>query len=255
MAPLNHFLAVLTTSMLSMRLIPVLDVLNHVAVRGIGGRREEYRPLVTQLCAGSNPLDVAAAYRHRLNTARLYLADLDAIVHHRPNIDLYRTLLMQGTELWLDAGVRSPEDVESLEALEIPTIIIGLESWDTPASLRTVTATVAPERLLFSLDLRRGQPCGGSHWPTDPIQIVDVVLKCGLSRFLVLDLHDVGQHTGGSTVELCHAIRARAPHAEIITGGGIRNEDDVHRWEQQPIDGLLIASAIHDGRVMSATRE
>ncbi len=232
-----------------MRLIPVLDVLHGVAVRGVGGRRDEYRPLVTQLCAGSDPLDIAAAYRARLQTPTLYLADLDAIVHRRPNTDLYQSLLRHETELWLDAGVRTLSEVATLANLNIPTIIIGLESWVSPASLRDVTAANTPERLMFSLDLRNGQPCGGPDWSTEPMRIVDNVLAAGISRFLVLDLHDVGQHTGGSTADLCRAIRERAPAAEIITGGGIRDENDIRRWEQHGVDGLLTASAIHDGRV------
>lgn len=232
-----------------MRLIPVLDVLRGVAVRGIGGRRDEYRPLVTQLCAGSNPLDVAVAYRTRLQTSTLYLADLDAIVHGQPNSDLYRTLIQLETELWLDAGVHSPSEVATLVNLGVSTIIIGLESWTFPPALREVMATVSPERLLFSLDLRNGRPCGGARWSHEPMRIVDDVLAAGIHRFLVLDLHDVGQHTGGSTVALCRAIRERAPTAEIITGGGIRDENDLHRWEQHDVDGLLIASAIHDGRI------
>ena len=34
-----------------MRIIPVLDLMNGVAVRAVGGRRSEYRPLVSRLCA------------------------------------------------------------------------------------------------------------------------------------------------------------------------------------------------------------
>lgn len=234
-----------------MRLIPVLDVLHNVAVRGVGGRRKEYRPLVTQLCAGSNPLDVAAAYRARLNTPTLYLADLDAILHRQPNTNVYRELLERNSDLWLDAGVQTAADIEPLIELGIPTIIIGLESWTSPPSLRDVTTTVTPERLLFSLDLRNGQPCGGAGWSHEPMRIVEDVLAAGISRFLVLDLHDVGQHTGGSTAVLCRGVRERAQTAEIITGGGIRDENDIQRWEQHGVNGLLIASAIHDGRMKS----
>lgn len=232
-----------------MRLIPVLDVFDTVAVRGVGGRRNEYRPLVTQLCEGSDPLTVAAAYRARLNTPALYLADLDAILHRRPNTALYRDLLERDTELWLDAGVQCPADVAPLLDLGVPTIIVGLESWRSPSEMTALAMSVPRERLLFSLDLRNGQPCGGVDWSDDPSVIMDTVLVTGIDRFLILDLHDVGQHTGGSTAALCRALRERSPTAEIITGGGIRNEDDIRRWEQHGIDGLLIASAIHDGHL------
>lgn len=232
-----------------MRLIPVLDVLNGVAVRGVGGRRDEYRPLVTQLCAGSDSLDVAAGYRARLGTPTLYLADLDAIVHQQPNVALYHNLIERQTDLWLDAGVRTVDDVVPLIDQRVPTIIVGLESWQTPTELKSLTAMVAAERLLFSVDLRGGIACGGPAWSTDPLAIMDEVLSAGITRLLILDLADVGQHTGGSTAALCTSLRQRCPEAEIITGGGIRSNDDIRRWAESGIDGLLIASAIHDGRV------
>lgn len=232
-----------------MRLIPVLDVLNGVAVRGVGGRRDKYRPLITQLCAGSDPLTVAAAYRERLQTNTLYLADLDAITSQQPNTGLYRALLANGTDLWLDAGVRTTDDVVPLCELRVPTVIIGLESWQSPRDLKTITATVPPNRLLFSVDLRHGRTCGGSEWKTEPLAIIEDVLAAGITRFLVLDLADVGEHTGGSTATLCAELRKHCPQAEIITGGGIRGEDDIRAWSERGIDGLLIASAIHDGRV------
>jgi phosphoribosylformimino-5-aminoimidazole carboxamide ribotide isomerase len=227
-----------------------IAIYHRCAVRGVGGRRDEYRPLITQLCAGSDPLDVAAGYRTRLATRTLYLADLDAIVHQRPNTALYQSLLERGTDLWLDAGVRSPADVVPLIKQHVSTIVIGLESWQSPSELRTLAEMLPTDRSVFSVDLRNGRACGGPAWKTDPLLILEDVLAIGITRFLILDLADVGQHTGGSTAALCAALRERCPEAEIITGGGIRSDEDIHAWESRGIDGLLIASAIHDGRMM-----
>ena len=47
--------------------IPVLDVLNGVIVRGVGGRRNEYRPVESVLTQSARPLDVAQAFRDRLS--------------------------------------------------------------------------------------------------------------------------------------------------------------------------------------------
>ena len=38
-----------------MRIIPVLDVLGGCVVRGVGGRRDEYRPIVSKLCNSREP--------------------------------------------------------------------------------------------------------------------------------------------------------------------------------------------------------
>ena len=68
--------------------IPVLDVLNGVIVRGVGGRRNEYRPVESVLTPSARPLDVARAFRDRLSLTTLYLADLDGILRQRPNEDV-----------------------------------------------------------------------------------------------------------------------------------------------------------------------
>src|SRR5881398_3704297 len=89
-----------------MRTIPVLDLLGGQVVRGIGGRRHEYRPVVSGLTASSAPLDVARAFAERFGLRELYLADLDAIAGAGPGWATYAGLRAAGFALWVDAGVR-----------------------------------------------------------------------------------------------------------------------------------------------------
>ncbi|MFM8221178.1 MAG: nickel transporter, partial [Planctomycetaceae bacterium] len=44
-----------------MQVIPVLDLLGGVVVRGVAGQRDSYRPIVSQLVDGAEPLAVARA--------------------------------------------------------------------------------------------------------------------------------------------------------------------------------------------------
>ena len=46
-----------------MTVLPVLDVLEGVVVRGVAGQRAEYRPLRSRLVESAVPLDVARALR------------------------------------------------------------------------------------------------------------------------------------------------------------------------------------------------
>ena len=90
-----------------MLVIPVLDLLNGVVVRGVGGRRDEYRPVQSVLTSSVLPRDVAQAFQKRLGLTTLYVADLDALLHQQPNADVCQQLASDGFELWIDAGVRS----------------------------------------------------------------------------------------------------------------------------------------------------
>lgn len=70
----------------------------------------------------------------------------------------------------------------------------------------------------------------------------------GITELLVLDVADVGMGTGGSTLNLCDRLRERYPKLRLVTGGGVRGPADVERLRAAGLDGVLIASALHDGR-------
>src|SRR5262245_15013390 len=103
-------------SLSSMDILPVLDLLNGVIVRGVAGKREEYRPVVSRLADSPDGLSVARAFRDQLGLTRVYLADLDAILHQRPNRKTYEALAEDGFELLVDAGLRNIESAESVLA-------------------------------------------------------------------------------------------------------------------------------------------
>jgi len=83
----------------ALQILPVLDLLNGIVVRGVGGRRDEYRPVKSVLTDSAKPLDVARAFRDRLELTTLYVADLDGILHQQPNETVFRQLATDGFEL------------------------------------------------------------------------------------------------------------------------------------------------------------
>ena len=74
-------------------------------------------------------------------------------------------------------------------------------------------------------------------------------LRFGVARLIVLDLAAVGVGQGSKTLELCERLRAASGELEIVTGGGVRNAEDLRELAAAGVDGVLIASALHDGRV------
>ena len=135
--------------------LPVLDLLGGVVVRGVAGRREEYLPIRSRLTASAVPLEVAHALRREFGFERLYVADLDGIVHHRPNWDVGKQLVEDGFRLLLDGGVETTEDVLRWSSIGCE-VVIGLESCRSPNDLATMAAVC--EAVTFSLDLQHGQP-------------------------------------------------------------------------------------------------
>ena len=62
-----------------MILIPVIDLMRGQVVRAVRGDRQSYRPIVSTLCEGSDPVVVARALCAHCDSNRLYAADLDAL--------------------------------------------------------------------------------------------------------------------------------------------------------------------------------
>ncbi len=82
-----------------------------------------------------------------------------------------------------------------------------------------------------------------------PLEIAATAIAAGFQCLVVLDLADVGTSTGGGTDELLHEIRNAAPGINLVAGGGVRGIADIHRLEQLGINAVLVASALHDGRL------
>lgn len=220
-----------------MRLIGVLDLMNGVVVRGVAGRRAEYRPLVSELGCSCEPLDVANAIRSAHGIDELYLADLDAIAGAAPALPLYHRLAADGFRLWVDAGVRT---TVQRDALRGPwRTIIGLETADGPGVLE--------DGCCFSLDLRDGVPLRA--WADSPEAVADLAMTHGARALIVLDLARVGTGEGTGTVGLCGRLRSRHPGVELISGGGVRGRDDLDRLARVGVDAALVASILHDGRL------
>ncbi len=236
-----------------MQVLPVIDLLRGVVVRGIAGQRSEYRPLQSKLTSSVKPLDVARAMRSTFGFTSLYLADLDGIVDRRPNWNCYQALLSDGFSLLVDAGVR---DVAlSLEVRRIGAEpIIGLESCPSPSVLAEIV-TANQGQVTFSLDLKNGQPLLSStsaDWSDAPAEIIRQAIASGASRVIVLDLADVGTSSGGQTDTLCRSTRVEFPHLFLTCGGGVRGVDDLHKCKSWGASCVLVASALHDGRLTVA---
>lgn len=255
-----------------MQVIPVLDLMQGRVVRGLGGRRSEYRPLESMLAADAQPRTVAHALAG-LGFRPTYVADLDALEKGDANLfsalftpendsrplcswPIYEDLIRAGLDPWIDAGVTDAADAQALaqfrvDGRRIAAIVVGLESVRGPAALAEMCALVGPERLIFSLDLKSGVPLARHHaWKgLGPEQIATLALRVGVRRMIVLDLASVGMGQGAGTEPLCRALRSLDGDLQLIAGGGVRGMSDLRRLEQAGCDAALVASALHDGRL------
>jgi phosphoribosylformimino-5-aminoimidazole carboxamide ribotide isomerase len=235
-----------------MRVVGVLDLLGGRVVRGVGGRRHEYRPVGSRLTKSCRPVDVARAFRDHLGLEELYLADLDAIAGAEPAWDVLAALHSHGFRTWVDAGVRRPARAVELSERGVEFVVAGLETLEAPAALPECVRPLR-ERLIFSLDLRDGVPLGDpALWgSTDPVRLAGWAVARGVRHVLVLDLARVGSGAGPSEA-LCARLATDHPGVEVSTGGGVRGRADLERLRGLGVRAVLLASALHYGALTRA---
>jgi HisA/HisF family protein len=235
-----------------MKLIPVVDLMQGQVVRAVRGDRAAYRPIVSQLCAGSDPVTVATAMCKHCAQGQphqqLYIADLDALLGRPAQVAVLRTILhaLPDLELWLDAGFASAASASALltdlgRDGERVVPVFGSESMASRAALVECFAgeSNAAQRVL-SLDRRNGQRLDAAGcwdapalWP---------------KRVIVMTLERVGSDAGPD-LDTIIDVQRKAPVAFIVGAGGIRDEADLARARDVGAGAWLVASALHDGRL------
>ncbi len=238
-----------------MRILPVIDLLGGHVVRGVGGRRSEYRPIESQIAADSRPATVAQALSG-LGFGAVYIADLDAIAGQPPGWRTYQAIAAAGLDLWIDAGLANLAQARELIAFAANakcqvSIIAGLESLASPELLGQFVELIGHSRLVFSLDLKQGQTITAvPAWrAAAPFDLAETAIALGVRRMIVLDLAGVGSGAGVPTESLCRELRATYPQLELTSGGGVRSALDLQSLRDCGCDFALVASALHDGRL------
>ena len=238
-----------------MNVIPVMDLRGGACVHARAGQRAEYRPLVSVLTPrATEPLELAAAYHNRIGPEAIYVADLDAIVDDKPAWNVLKDLTKIGPAIWADVGVRSPARAVTAFEADVETIVLGLETLVTPASLREIVrgSRLPIDCFLLSLDLFEGRPMlAGGGWPreTTLADVVEIAATAGLTRFLILDLARVGSGRGVAGEQWILPIREIVRNSEIWLGGGVRSRQDLDEIARLQVTGVLVGSALHDGTI------
>jgi len=226
-----------------LNLIPVVDLLQGQVVRAVRGDRKAYRPIVSALCASSDPVTVARILCDHCAARRLYVADLDALQGGAVQVAVLADLLraLPEVELWLDAGLADADAGRALRGQLAPyasriVLVYGSESLRSREALERCFAR-DEEGAALSLDRRDGQRL-------DPAGCWEAV-ELWPARLIVMTLERVGSGAGPD-LETLQDVRRLAPAAMVIGAGGIRSEDDLARASAAGADAWLVASALHD---------
>ena len=237
----------------------MLDLRAGRAVLARAGRRDSYAPVRSVLAdpeaEAGDAVALAGAYRDVLGLEECYVADLDAIAGGAVQSALLRRLASLGTSLLVDAAVADPARARDIRAAAAQ-VVVGLETLPSFAALAAVTRAVGAEHVVFSLDLRDGEPIirpGAAH-DGSVVELARAAVDAGATSLLVLDLGRVGSGRGVDS-RLVETLRREHPAVPLLVGGGVARGPEIARLAHVGVDGVLVATALHDGRLGRADIE
>lgn len=221
-----------------MQIIPVIDIREGIVVHAQGGNRNAYPPLKSVLTDSNDVMQVMDDMLGWYPFQQFYIADLDAIeaAVHRP--EFYRALCQRFAhiEIWLDAGITNEIDNEHYAEIEGLKLVIGSE---TLATLDLLDSDLH-QSMILSIDRRNGQVLGHPQ-----LMQRDTLWT---QKIIVMDLDVVGADKGPSYDWLKSLMKKRQDIA-WYAAGGVRNQADLEKLQEIKAAGVLIASALHTGKL------
>jgi phosphoribosylformimino-5-aminoimidazole carboxamide ribotide isomerase len=222
-------------------IIPVIDLRQGEVVHARMGQRANYRPISSTLCQGSTPEAVVGGLLGLAAFPILYVADLDAIEGTGDNEGVLRNLRRRFPELglWVDAGFRDPGHCLEWLRRDIGDLVLGSETQADWEGLRRLAGSPQAHRIILSLDFAGDRFLGPAADPEPALWP---------ARVIVMTLARVGSGEGPDLARL-RQIMVKNPGRRLYAAGGVRDLDDLKGLNDAGAAGVLVASALHDGRI------
>jgi phosphoribosylformimino-5-aminoimidazole carboxamide ribotide isomerase len=141
-------------------------------------------------------------------------------------------------EVWVDNGAADSGALAAFVGADLGAPVMGSES-QRDSSL--IARHRDSARIVLSLDFR-GDAFQGPR---------DILAEPALwpKRVIVMTLARVGSGAGPDLGRLA-SIQALAGGREVYAAGGVRNADDLRALKERGVSGALIATALHERRIV-----
>lgn len=231
------------------RIIPVIDIMNGIAVHARKGIRNKYEPLKTHLINSTSVKDLINAYHDNFPFSEIYIADLDSIIRESPNVALLQEILKTvPVEIMLDAGIRNLYDVLQFKKIGIHKIILATETIDSINVIDDAIKEIGADRITVSIDMKN-KNLMARNAEIRELSILDLIQKIydkGIREIILLELVKIGSKTGCYD-DSYSEIRKRFPDLKILIGGGAKDLSDLKFLKKKSMNGVLLATALHEG--------
>lgn len=221
--------------------IPVLDLMNGIAVSGKSGKRDKYTPLKTIFSSGSDPVEIANSLK--LNGVKeIYLADLDLIEKKGHNINTIK-MISHILPVIFDGGV---SDLNSFKFfLEYAfKVVVASETIDSLEEFYKIFEAFPKERIVVSVDIKDNE-LYSKNLDLSLIEFKEVLYKVNPNEIILLDISNVGTGKGINP----HLLNVFSEFKnQLIIGGGL-NKDSIKELYKKDIKKVLVGTSLHLGEI------
>jgi len=231
------------------KVTPVIDILNGLAVHAVRGNRNDYKPLESMLCNSANPVAVARAFKSK-GFSNLYIADLDSILGKGENLATVKKIAEEtGLELLVDAGISDLRQAKRLLQNGVERVIVGTETLSSLSNLSGMLRSLGDDKVVVSLDLKNGKVLSNSTSiaSMDATKLAHKLEEMGVRELIILDLDLVGSREGVDLALISRLVQDLKINVDV--GGGVRDLDDLLTLQSIGVSKVLVATALHTGKI------
>ncbi|MBQ6813267.1 MAG: HisA/HisF family protein [Methanobrevibacter sp.] len=225
-----------------LEIIPVIDLMNSVAVSGKSGMRSTYTPLQTVYASTSDPLEIAVSLK-RSGAKEMYIADLD-LIERNGNHNIYKIKEVNSVlPVILDVGIDNLKTFEFLLDFAYK-IIVATETLDSIEELEKIFEKYPKERIIVSVDVKDNE-LYTKNMDIDLEGFKEVLRRINPNEIILLDISSVGTEAGFNK-DLFKRFEEFSD--KIILGGGI-TPDEIDEISALGIRKALVGTALHKGEI------
>lgn len=224
------------------RVVFVLDIFNGKVVHAVKGEREKYRSIheFSSVCSKSEPIGIV----NELTPREVYIADLNRLRGTGNNDEVIKKVGWKAKSM-LDLGALTMDDIHLGQELA-HSVVLGTET--ATESLLDDACSFYPRSINMSIDLLGGKIL--THEPEfkiPPVKLVKMLNSYDINDLIILELSKVGTSSGINTKFLKDLVD-HSNH-NIILGGGIRNIKEISLLKDIGLEGVLVATSVHNGSI------
>ena len=222
-------------------IIPVLDLMNSIAVSGKSGNRSSYTPLSSSYSLNSDPVPITQSLKIS-GAKQIYIADLDLIEKQGHNLDKVK-IINTMLPVMLDAGIK---DLNSFKFyLDFAyKLIVATETLKSLEELYKIFDKFSKERIVVSVDIKDNQ-LFSQNIDMTIAEFKKELIAIDPNEIILLNITSVGTNCGFD-MNLINTFSGLKD--KLILGGGI-TKNEINELSNIGIKKVLVGSSLHNGEI------